>query len=709
MPLNIEEKINETIIQVLSNYDIKMFESVLSEDLVFETFLSALTNMNKEECIGYFTEEFKHSAEGSGYNLSIKDYNGHKRVVINSSILPVVLDTEIEDDKVIRLSLNPFPSFSPRCFGIHFSYIFDSALRYLNKYFKDLCPNEFRWLQTFPHEIRFQDLCLAYKTHVLSITVGLYLPDGKDGKKYFTNEQQLKNMLRESKENHLTPCLFLLDPDGRRHFDGPNLVDPTTLEPIDLDNITDGSNGIMSPWEIRNLGISHACDYIYNLGCTDIKYCDVPNIEPQLYFTYKGESCFALVRTVLCGDIDKKFVINKNMLANLPGVKGYFIDVRMNSLFGGSGMFDDKVLYRGMLYVQRKEGEAPVSNVAFSQPELKTLSDAVKEYDFIEMVGDDCYNIQTGEVSKAYMIRQERVADLKLIKNILLKCINGSCGNRHFKFGSKMNISTVKLSDYIYCNLKCSHGPITLCGRVDILTLFNALGLTKRDIKIGMGVTQEIKPETKVTRRFLDRVAADDIMVKYIYDCVNEQTFEVEEIETSYTEVLENTSIDEEDIKCFKSNSLAGPMLLYKKDIYWYELDRYTYNFDDKDKNADEAIEEIRQKAPFLLPVIEYEDREFVIRNLLEACRRLCSSCPYGLNDSYGEYPKSKRKLNILIEQFFDNKIKHVRSAMIDQPKLWRDLKKFLVSKGVPEKDVVQFIGSFSFIFKGVDKYNIDD
>lgn len=242
---------------------------------------------------------------------------------------------------------------------------------------------DWAWLQIVPPEVRFQHICIRYKDFVLCILIGLYRHVSGNQGQMFLKEQELNNLKRECEKHHMTPCLFLINcATGEPLYKNPYLIDARTMDLIDLDNLQDTNNGIMSEWELNNAGIQVVTDYLKEKGCTDIAHCDVVGIQPQIWFVKDGVHSYIFIRSIPAGLADEKYRINlASMKKNAPA-KGYFVDVQWNNLLGNNGDFKDKVIYR---YPQ---------SLVHSKIRLIEIEKAIKELPFIETFNGNLYVVR---------------------------------------------------------------------------------------------------------------------------------------------------------------------------------------------------------------------------------------------------------------------------------------------------------------------------
>lgn len=256
----------------------------------------------------------------------------------------------------------------------------------LNDYFGSMgmeYGHGWSWLQTYPQKMSFQHLCISYKSYVLCIIIGLYrIEDGRG--QLFVNSQYIDNLLRECKKYNLTPCIFVIDcADGSPCYKEPYLLDARTHEPLDLAKIEEDNGGVMSDWEINNIGVSCVCEYLKKQGITKIAYSDVIGIHPQIWFEKDGEQCYALVRSIPAGLHEQKYEITSGQQKRYSEFKGFFFDIQWNMMLGNNGNFQDKRLFR----------ENNPWNLVY-RIEFKPIEEAIKEYDFIKIVEGESFDIK---------------------------------------------------------------------------------------------------------------------------------------------------------------------------------------------------------------------------------------------------------------------------------------------------------------------------
>ena len=307
-------------------------------------------------------------------------------------------ETPLEEEKYEQIS-SPLPfvgensektymytRFSFENYNQDFRELNKIAYDNLNNYFESLgieYNHDWSWLQVYPQEKSFQHLCISYKSYVMCIIIGLYRVSEGHGQ-LSVDKKYEENLIRECEKYNLTPCIFIIDcSDGSPRLPEPYLVDARTHEIIDLSKLAEDNGGVMSDWEINNIGIRCAREYLKEQGITKISYCDVVGINPQIWFEKDGKHCYAYVRSIPAGMSKEKYVITTGQRTKFSEYTGYFFDIRWNMLLGNNGDFKDKRLFRQ---------HNPWNLV--QKLEFKPLEEAIKEYAFIEIVEGESYDIK---------------------------------------------------------------------------------------------------------------------------------------------------------------------------------------------------------------------------------------------------------------------------------------------------------------------------
>lgn len=240
---------------------------------------------------------------------------------------------------------------------------------------------EFAWLQARINYPSFQHLCFRRGTQIYSIIIALhgFSSDGKDDNSIVVNKKDYDLLLEESEKNNLIPCLLpVCGIPGMPMLRNCPLIHARTSERIKLDEDVNNSV-IMSPWELNNMGIFTVINYLQKQGFSNISYCDVVGINPQIFCEKDGKKSFVIVRSIPVGLRNNAFEINNNMLRKLEGYEAYFADVQYANEHN-NGNFEDKKLWRGDGYYCKFSG-------------LQELRKAIADNPFIKCVDKESYDI----------------------------------------------------------------------------------------------------------------------------------------------------------------------------------------------------------------------------------------------------------------------------------------------------------------------------
>ena len=133
-----------------------------------------------------------------------------------------------------------------------------------------------------------------------------------------------------------------------------------------------------SEWEYNNFGPSEVAKCLLHNGIelSQTKWFDMIGYEPQMFFWADNGATknYVIVRTVPAGHADEEYVIRKRVLEDLTDWNGYFVDIKVCSMWNDLD-FQDKQIYR----------IAPVY-----QPEItfEPIEEAIKNHKNIKLIDD---------------------------------------------------------------------------------------------------------------------------------------------------------------------------------------------------------------------------------------------------------------------------------------------------------------------------------
>jgi len=211
-------------------------------------------------------------------------------------------------------------------------------------------PKSYRWIKTDWTYPSFEHFTFAYKNAVFPVFVELF----ENGNSIMTANEKTR-LLDAAQKYNLVPCVFKVNVVRDKQLPYKNLFDNTTnqhetITPLsggwNLFDLRDGNivipekfvsneNVPMSEWEMLDLAIQICRDEIKKHGWQLLSYCNLPEINPQLWIKDEfNKTSWVIVRTVITDD-DKDYIgwIKKiNDIKFMQDYDGYFAGVYSRSL-----------------------------------------------------------------------------------------------------------------------------------------------------------------------------------------------------------------------------------------------------------------------------------------------------------------------------------------------------------------------------------------
>lgn len=226
----------------------------------------------------------------------------------------------------------------------------------------------FKWIKAEFTSPSFDHLTFAYKNAIFSVLIVISDNTGDS----YTKKQE-KRFLDACNDNQLIPCLFRIKltqkkkiaifkkQDNEEYSLSPfkaewNLVNALTNEDILPHKVTTETPVEMSKWELNNFAIQIVRDQLSKEGNTILSFCDVLEINPQIWFKDKQENiCWVVVKHIVNDeDLDyRKWVGLEKSNQQLHPYDGFFASVQFKpqkentdgKLYRGDGMY---VNYKGI-------------------------------------------------------------------------------------------------------------------------------------------------------------------------------------------------------------------------------------------------------------------------------------------------------------------------------------------------------------------------
>jgi len=239
-----------------------------------------------------------------------------------------------------------------------------------NKGKVDSSYDGFKWVKTELTYPSFENLTFSFKSSVYSVIIELIDNTGSS----FSLKQR-ERLLNACAENNLIPCLFkinlreksknLLDFMSSNNIQdeyelssleqGWNLFNARSNQKINPSTLSSEEPTKMSKWELSNFAIQIVRTDIEKEGNEVLSFCDLPEVNPQIWFKDKqGNVGWVIVKHITTEiDLDyRKWVGLEQHNEQLLPFDGYYASIQFHSLKTNS-MIN---LNRGDAYVVNYKG-----------------------------------------------------------------------------------------------------------------------------------------------------------------------------------------------------------------------------------------------------------------------------------------------------------------------------------------------------------------
>jgi hypothetical protein len=152
---------------------------------------------------------------------------------------------------------------------------------------------DFRWIKADLTWPSFDHLTFAYGNQIFSVLVEII-----NGNESLLSEQEVRHCFTTCVRNRLTPCIFQVGARDMQPLHKEwNLLALETNLPIDPCDVVTEERIEMSDWEKLNMSIQIVRQSVSDSGDTVLSFCDLPGIEPQVWFENQaGKRCWVVVR-----------------------------------------------------------------------------------------------------------------------------------------------------------------------------------------------------------------------------------------------------------------------------------------------------------------------------------------------------------------------------------------------------------------------------
>ena len=181
---------------------------------------------------------------------------------------------------------------------------------------------DYKWVKAELTWPAFDHLTFGYGNQIFSVLVDL-----TDGPKSQLTEHEIKRCVDACSANNIIPCAFQIDSRSMMPLStGWNLKHLVTRKPVVPTEWANSDKLVMSEWEVRNFCIQIVRNHIKNTGGEVISFCDVPDINPQIWFQdLAGNRAWVIVRYYpqISGDETSKWIGFEKSNPQLTAFDGY--------------------------------------------------------------------------------------------------------------------------------------------------------------------------------------------------------------------------------------------------------------------------------------------------------------------------------------------------------------------------------------------------
>ena len=188
-----------------------------------------------------------------------------------------------------------------------------------------------KWLKADLTWPSFDHLTFAYRDAVFSVLVDIVENNSSS-----LEPKATKRCLDAAATHNLIPCVFRVDHRTMQPSSGGwNLFDLRNGTPVDPAQTPDTGTVPMSAWELQSFSVQVVRGHVTGqLGGKEHSFCDVPGIDPQIWFEdSKGNNGWVVVRhfPVLTGEEKSDWLGFAGTNPKLQEFDGYFAAVSLAS------------------------------------------------------------------------------------------------------------------------------------------------------------------------------------------------------------------------------------------------------------------------------------------------------------------------------------------------------------------------------------------
>ena len=241
-----------------------------------------------------------------------------------------------------------------------------NCINSINNYFSSKEDIYFHWLQSLAIPPFCQHMCFKYKSLVISIYI-----TPVDGDVIYVSREELDYCEPFRKENNLTTALIPVSLDTLMPIKDGVILDPQTLQPMDLEAINiENEVEMMSPWEMSAMSWFDVCECLNQNGYQFLQITNVPGLYPQIVAqSPEGEVCYVIVHGVAIGNKDTEQTLEIHLYSQCKEIKGYFVYLWYSNIWNTLD-FNETWLFRQGGQLRSNIELVPLSEVNSKYPNI---------------------------------------------------------------------------------------------------------------------------------------------------------------------------------------------------------------------------------------------------------------------------------------------------------------------------------------------------
>ena len=370
-----KKEAGEIIAAAWNNQDISLLAPYLDENFDYNAVDGLGAKTGKNLYLEFMSKKFNSwKKHGIIYQAKVSENNSESCVICQTEEtgdIPIIIEFEVKNGLIKKMLIRTETMFGLSDLDIpeRHAIIERNIVKNIHIYVDDLVESlgyesyDLEWLQAYPinNAPSFQHLCFRLGKAVFSLKILVYQASHEciEEPVIAANLPNIDeyNQLRVCEQNNLIPCYVTIDTNCLYE---PRIWDAITDEQIDFKALESTADSTMSETETWTLVEQTVLTYLQSPGVDSISYTHILEFCPQIYFKKDGVRHFVYIYTHPSG-VDEIPPINKSVIDQFVGWKGYYANISIFNLFGNDGFtFKTKDLYRTAWFAHNFTGLMPI-------------------------------------------------------------------------------------------------------------------------------------------------------------------------------------------------------------------------------------------------------------------------------------------------------------------------------------------------------------